>query len=229
MIRNERAPKLFGQRTVQFPRAIPVKIGILGTGAVGQALAKGLIRAKHEVRLGSRNPAKATAPPGATTGSVKEVAAWADVVILAVPFRAVKETAIQAGAALIGGKILVDATNPISSSGDLAVGYTTSGAEEIVSFFPGALVVKAFNTVFARSMSTGKIGTEPVTLFVAGDQPRAKEVVLRLGRDIGFDAVDAGPLRAARLLEPMLMLMIRMGSDPKIGWDIALRLVRRAT
>ncbi len=205
-----------------------MKIGILGTGSVGQALAKGFLKARHDVRLGSRSPAKVTAPTGATTGPLKEVAAWADVVVLAVPYRAVKETAIEAGAALVGGKILVDATNALSASGDLAVGYTTSGAEEIAKLFPGAKIVKAFNTVFARFMATGKVGTEPISLFVAGDEPKAKDVVLRLGRDIGFDAVDAGPLRSARLLEPMAIQIIRMGSNPKIGWDIAFRLIRRS-
>ena len=205
-----------------------MKVGILGTGSVGQALAKGLLRARHEVRLGSRTPEKVVAPPGATPGPLREVATWADVVILAVPYRVVKEVAIAAGPALVGGKVLVDATNASSSSGDLAVGYTTSGAEETAKLFPGARIVKAFNTIFARFMSTGKIGNEAVTLFVAGDDPKAKDVAMHLGRDIGFDPVDAGPLRAARLLEPMAMQMINMGSNPKIGWDIAFRLIRRS-
>lgn len=202
-----------------------MKVGILGTGAVGQALAKGLAR-KHEVQLGSRNPAKAKTPPGVTAGSVRDTAQWADIVILAIPYHAVKETALEAGPALVQGKVLIDATNALSPSFDLAVGFTNSGAEETARLFPGARVVKAFNTIFAANMATGKVGAESLTVLAAGDDPKAKDVVLRLARDIGFDAVDAGPLRSARYLEPMAMQMITLSYGLKMGSRIGLRLVR---
>jgi len=205
-----------------------MKVAILGTGSVGQAIGRGLVRSRHEVRFGSRDPGKAKVPPGTTAGSLREVAQWADAVILAVPYHAVRETARGAGPALVGGKVLIDATNPLSASTDLAVGFTTSGAEQIAELFPGARIVKAFNSVFAANMSTGKLGTEPLTLFVAGDDPKAKDVAMRLGRDIGFDAVDAGPLRAARLLEPVGMHLIALGYGMKMGTGIGYRLVRKA-
>jgi len=151
---------------------------------------------------------------------------WGEVVVLAVPFHAVKETVLAIGPASLKGKVLVDATNVIGPSGDLAVGFTTSGAEELAKLTPGARVVKAFNTVLAQNMATGKIGNEQLTLFVAGDDLTAKEAVLSLARDIGFDSVDAGPLRCARYLEPMAMEQITLAYLLKMGPSIGFRLAR---
>jgi 8-hydroxy-5-deazaflavin:NADPH oxidoreductase len=101
-------------------------------------------------------------------------------------------------------------TNALGKDG-LAVGFTTSGAEELQKKLPRARVVKAFNTVFAQTMSTGKVKGTALLLPVAGDDAKAKQAVLDLGREIGFDAVDAGPLANARLLEPMAFLNIQLG------------------
>ncbi len=203
-----------------------MKIGILGTGSVGTALAKGFLRSRHEVRFGSRNPKEAKIPTGTEAGGLREVGEWAEVVILAVPYKAVKETIHAVGPALLGGKILVDATNPVTPSSELAVGFSTSAAEELTALLPGARVVKALNTVFAANMATGKIGRESLTLFVAGDDRRAKEIVMRLGRDLGFEPVDAGPLRSARYLEPMAMQLMTLGNSLKVGSSLGLRLLR---
>ena len=82
-------------------------------------------------------------------------------------------------------------------------------AEELQKRLPKSRVVKAFNTVFAQNQSTGRIGDEQLTLFVASDDvAKAKQTIMRLGRDIGFDPVDAGPLKSARYFEPMAMLLI---------------------
>ncbi len=202
-----------------------MRVGIIGTGRVGQAIGKGLSKTDHEVRLGSRNPANSTVPDGLTTEPQREVAAWADVLVLAVPFSAVTET-IGAVEGNLDGKVLVDATNALSPSRDLALGFTTSGAEELAKLAPEARVVKAFNTVFARNMSTGKVAGEPLALFVAGDDAAAKASVMQLGRDIGFDPVDAGPLRTARYLEPMGAFSISLAFNQKLGPGIGYRLLR---
>lgn len=201
------------------------KVAIIGTGKVGQAIAKGLA-GKHEVRFGSRNPAEATLPSGAQAVPQKEAAAWGDVVVLAVPYSVLKETVRALGSETVRGKIVVDATNVLSPTMDLAVGFTTSGAEELAKLLPGAKVVKAFNHVFAANMSTGHVDGEPLTLLVAGDDPRAKETVMRLGSDIGFEPVDAGPLANARYMEPMGMHLIKLGFGQKMGTGIGYRLVR---
>src|SRR5436190_16697816 len=175
------------------------KIGILGDGHVGSALARGAERAGYEVKaVGSDKKAQ------------HDVATWADLVVLAVPFGAVDEVVRSLGGAL-DGKTLVDVTNALTSDMKLAVGFTTSGAEEIQKKAPKAKVVKVFNTIFAQHMDTGRVGDQKISAFVASDDAHAKSEALRLARGIGFDAVDAGPLETARLLEPWALLNIRLG------------------
>ncbi|HYM39253.1 MAG TPA: NADPH-dependent F420 reductase [Thermoplasmata archaeon] len=203
-----------------------MRAAVIGTGHVGTAIAKGLQRAKHEVRMGSRQPSETRAPRGIPVGPSRSTAEWAEAVILAVPYSAIQEAVRAMGPGALKGKTVVDVTNVISPSMDLAVGFTTSGGEELQKLVPEANVVKAFNTVFARHMSTGKLAGQPLTLHVAGDTPQAKEAVMRLGRDIGFEPVDAGPLKAARYLEPMGMHLISLGYGQKMGDGIGYRLVR---
>jgi len=98
-----------------------------------------------------------------------------------------------------------------------AVGFTTSGAEELQRKVPKARVAKAFNTVFAQHMDSGHLDDQQLTAFVAGNDAGAKNEVLELARNIGFDAVDAGPLSNARLLEPLGFLNIQLGYGLKMG------------
>jgi predicted dinucleotide-binding enzyme len=124
------------------------------------------------------------------------------------------------------GKTVIDVTNALSSNMELAIGFTTSAAEELQKKLLKAHVVKAFNTVFAQNQSTGRVGNEQLTLFVAGDDAKAKQTVMRLGKDIGFEPVDAGPLKSARYLEPMGMLMINLGYALGMGTKIGFKLVK---
>ena len=126
----------------------------------------------------------------------------------------------------LDGKTLIDVTNALDGNMNLALGFTTSGAEELQRKVPKAKVVKAFNTVFAKHMDTGRLGDEPLTAFVAGDDADAKQEALTLARDIGFDAVDAGPLKNARLIEPLGYLNIQLGYGQKMGRDIGIDLRR---
>ncbi|MDY7231208.1 NADPH-dependent F420 reductase [Hyalangium rubrum] len=190
------------------------KIGIIGKGNVGGALQRGLARAGHDVRAVGKDPE-----------AVRQTAEWAEVVFLAVPFGAVDETLRELGEA-VNGKVLVDTTNALTPDMQLALGYTTSGAEELQKKAARATVVKAFNTVFSKHMDTGQVKGEKLSLFVASDDASAKERVLGLGRDIGFDAIDAGPLRNARWLESLAYLNIQLGYVQKLGRDIGFRLVR---
>jgi predicted dinucleotide-binding enzyme len=148
-------------------------------------------------------------------------------VILAVPWSAHAEIAKTVGKAL-EGKIVVDVSNVLIPSFELALGFTTSGAEELQKLMPKARVVKAFNTVFAQNMSIGKLLGERLTVLVAGDDPGSKDTVRKLAEGIGFDSVDAGPLKSARYLEPLGMLNITLGYGLKMGTDIGFRLVKKA-
>jgi 8-hydroxy-5-deazaflavin:NADPH oxidoreductase len=190
-----------------------LKIAIIGDGNVGSALHKGLQRAGYELQMTGKDPRK-----------VREAGAWAEAIILAVPFSAIDETISELGDSL-SGKTLVDATNALSPSYQLAIGFTTSGAEELQKKAPRAKVVKAFNTIFAANMSTGKVKGESLSILAAGDDAKAKEHVLAMARDIGFDAVDAGPLLNARWLETLGFLNIQLGFTQKMGTDIGFRLV----
>jgi predicted dinucleotide-binding enzyme len=192
-----------------------MKIGIIGKGHVGNVLATGLSHAGHEIKFGHRDPQE----------PVAEAAKWGEVIIFAVPHDAVADVAEAVGSAA-DGKVLVDVTNAIGDNMGLAVGFSTSAAEELQKMLPKARVVKAFNTVFAPNQSKGRLGGEQLTLFVAGDDASAKETVMRFGREIGFDSVDVGPLKSARYLEPMAILLINMGYGLGMGTGIGFRLVK---
>lgn len=190
------------------------KIGIIGDGNVGSALKRGLERAKYEVKSVGRNPK-----------GVQETAAWGEMIILAIPFAAIDDTLREMGKA-VDGKTLVDVTNVVTPDYRLALGCTTSGAEELQKKTPGAKVIKAFNTAFAGHMDSGRVKNEPITLFVAGDDAEAKATVLQLGRGIGFDAVDGGPLQNARWLETLGYFHIQLGYALKMGTDVEFKLIR---
>jgi hypothetical protein len=190
------------------------KIAIIGTGNVGSALGRGFTKARHEVKL-----------LGEDAAAVRSGAEWADVVVLAVPFGAVADVAATI-APVAGGKTIVDVTNALTAEMKLAVGYTTSGAEELQKKLPKARVVKAFNTQFAQHMDSGRLGEQRLSVFVAGDDAAAKAEVTELATGIGFEPVDAGPLANARLLEPLGFLNIQLGYVLGLGTQIGLRLVR---
>ncbi|HTT12492.1 MAG TPA: NAD(P)-binding domain-containing protein [Burkholderiaceae bacterium] len=189
------------------------RIAIIGGGNVGNALASGLKRAGREVKVAGRD-----------TTAARAAAAWAEATILAVPFGAIDD-ALRALGNAVDGKALVDVTNALDAKMNLALGFTTSGAEELQRKAPKAYVVKAFNTVFAQHMSTGRLGDQSLTTFVAGDDANAKASVLDLARAIGFDAVDAGPLRNARMIEPLAYLNIQLGYVLKMGPQIGFKLL----
>ena len=187
------------------------KVAIVGTGKVGKALREGLERTGHEVRAAGR-------------GKVSETAVWADIIILAVPFAAIPDVTRELQTAA-DGKTVVDVTNALTPDMQLALGFSTSGAEELQRALPKARVVKAFNTVFAQHMSRGSAAGQQLSLFAAGDDAAARKAVLELGKAIGFDAIDAGPLKNARHLESLgyfnIQLGYVLGNGPDIGFKLA--------
>ncbi len=192
-----------------------MKIGIIGKGYVGTAIGSALSSKGHSVKYGHRDPKE----------PVSEAAEWGEIIVLAVPHEGVEDAAKNIDAAA-DGKVLLDVTNAINENWDLTVGFSTSAAEELQKLLPKARVVKAFNTVFAKNQGTGKLGQEQLTLFVASNDAKAKEIVMKLGSDIGFDPVDAGPLKSARYLEPMAVLLMTLAFNLGMGVGIGLRLVK---
>ncbi|MEV7023728.1 NAD(P)-binding domain-containing protein [Kitasatospora sp. NPDC093558] len=193
------------------------KILVIGKGNVGGALEGRFAAAGHEVTAVN----SAVAP-----AKVAQDAAAADVVVLAVPFAAVAglDAAIKSA---LSGKVVIDATNPLAPDFvSLTVGHTTSGGEEVAKALPGAKVAKAFNSVFANHLATGAVNGAKLFLPVAGDDEDAKKTALELATELGFDAVDAGPLANARYIEPAIELLIQLAFVQGQGTGIGLTLAR---
>ncbi len=207
-----------------------MQLGIIGAGNVGNALAVGWIRAGHSVMFGIRDPGSPPAgPAGANYASVAEASRWADVAILAVPWQAVPDALSAAGS--LAGKVLIDCTNPLRMGADgleLTIGHSTSGGERVASLAEGATVFKTLNqTGFANMRHAHEFAPLPAAMYVAGDDEARKPMVMSLVSELGFRAIDAGPLRVARLLAPMAMLWIHMALNRGEPMSDAFALTRR--
>ena len=203
-----------------------MSIAILGTGNMAKGLAGLFDAAGYDVVIGSRDPLRA-AEAARTIGrrvavtGLAEAAAGADTVVLAIPFDGAADVLAAAGD--LTGKIVIDITNPLTADyAGLTIGHSTSAAEEIARLVPGARVVKAFNTVFAGVLQAGgKVGGQPVTVFVAGDDDAATQAVEAIAVKAGFAVQQAGALARARYLEPVAGLNIALGYFQGLGTDIA--------
>ena len=206
-----------------------MNIAIIGTGNIGTGLALTFGKSTHGVVVAGRSEAsgKTLAEKLQSDHEVRVQASdiatavsSADVILLAVPFDAVKEIAAMAN---FEGKIVVDVTNPLFEDfSGLTIGHETSAAEEIQAVLTGVAVVKAFNTVFAQIYAQGlKFGDRQVPAFIASDDQNAKATVLKLAQNAGFDPVDAGPLKNARYIEPLAYLNIQFGYMLDRGTQIA--------
>jgi predicted dinucleotide-binding enzyme len=147
----------------------------------------------------------------------------ADVAVLAVPWSAAEEVATTI---VWGSAVLVDATNPLAGGGSAESGGPSGG--ELVARWSGSnRVVKAFNTTGSGNMADPSYGAATPLMPVAGDDAAAKAVVMELAQQIGFDALDVGPLAAAADLEHLAALWIRLAYPLGHGPDIAFALLRR--
>ena len=201
-----------------------MRVGIIGAGNMGSAFARRLGAAGHDVLITSRNIEEArevARSAGAKARAVSpEELADAEIVIAATPFPSQADALRAVGR--LDGKTVVEISNPMKPDmSGLAVGHTTSGAEEVARAVSGARVVKAFNTVFAQVLGGEAAGAAKVQVFYAGDDEGAKRSVRALIESMGFEPLDAGPLSNARYLEPMGMFNIYLGYVAKLGTDIA--------
>jgi len=196
-----------------------MKVAVIGTGNMGTALARGIAGADHELIVGARNVGKATAlakeiGSQAEAGGISAAIKAADLVVMALPYEANLAALKDVDAS---GKILVDVSNPITADfKDLIVGHTTSAAEELQARAPGARVVKAFNTIFSALLPSAARNGTALQVFLASDDADARKAVESVVRAMGFEPVDAGPLRNSRFLEPMGEMNIHFGFF--LGW-----------
>lgn len=185
-----------------------MKIGIVGAGRIGGALAKLFVDAGHEVAVSnSRGPSSLhefvmKLGPQAHAMSVDDASSYGDVVILAVPFR---EPHALPHIERVAGKIVVDAMNAYSENGEpMDLGDKTS-SEITLDRLLGSRLVKAFNTIYYRRLENDGRPEKPLddreAIFVAGDDAEAKHIVMQLIEDIGFAPVDTGGLREGGQLQ----------------------------
>jgi 8-hydroxy-5-deazaflavin:NADPH oxidoreductase len=204
-----------------------MNIAIIGSGRIGAGLGRAWAR-KHAVTFGARDPGdgelrELCTATGARAAGVAEAIAGADVVALAVPFAALDEITRTGDFA---GKIVIDCTNAVGPDRNLVYGHTTSAAEQLAAKLPGARVFKSFNAQGAENLANPVYDGVVADNFFCGDDAEGKKVVRQLVEDIGFEAVDAGGLAAARLLEPLMLLWI--ASSRSLGTrDIAFKVLRR--
>jgi predicted dinucleotide-binding enzyme len=215
-----------------------MKIGVLGSGTVGQTLAAGFLKHGHEVMIGTRDPGgkalsqwRAQNPKG-SVGTFTEAAKFGEVVLIATPGKAVTQVIEMAGRENFAGKVLIDVNNPIADAppvnGVLAffTGPNESLGETIQAFAREARVVKAFNSVGAGRMVNPHYEQGTPTMFIAGEDAGAKETVAGLIREFGWEPFDCGGIVASRALEPLCMLWCIPGFRQN-QWTHAFKLLTR--
>ncbi len=213
-----------------------MKLAIIGAGNVGGTLGQAWAqKAGHEICFGVRD-AKAEKTQSllariggkARAGTAAEAAAFADVIILSTPWPAT-EAAIRA-MGNIKGKVILDATNPLTRGPDgiaLEIGHAISGGEKVQGWAAGASVYKTLNTSGFGNMANPVFNGVKSVMFVAGDDAANKPKAIELVGELGFDVVDAGPLRNARLLEAHALLWIDLSLARGLGRDWAFARVKR--
>lgn len=212
------------------------RIGVIGSGVVGQTLAGGFVKHGFEVMIGSREPEKVRewatkAGPLAKAGTVQEAARFGEIVVLAVKGTAGEDTVRLAGPETLAGKVVIDATNPIAEAPPTngVLKFFTSLDESLMErlqrLAPKARFVKAFNSVGNALMVNPKLRGGPPTMFICGNDADAKKEVVGILKLFGWETEDAGMIEAARAIEPLCMLWCIPGFL-KNDWAHAFRLIR---
>ena len=207
-----------------------MKIGIIGTGHMGSTLGKLWAEKGHQVFFGSREPLKAQELAGqvghaAQGGSISQACGYAEVLVLGVPWKAAQETLQSMGK--MDGKVLIEFINGIDMQKGPVLGHTTSIAEQIAAWAPGARVVNAFNSVHYETLLEPNFDGQSASLFYCGDDPAAKTILAQLGAEIGLDPVDCGPLWMARQLEPLGFLWVYLTYAAGQGPQTAFKWLKR--
>lgn len=212
------------------------KVGVLGSGIVGQVLAAGCLKHGYEVMIGSREPEKLSEwkskNPSAKTGSFSEAAAFGDMVILAVKGKAAAEVIKLAGADSLAGKTVIDANNPIADlppvNGVLQffTGPNDSLMEQLQKEFPSIHFVKSFSCVGNHFMVNPDFNGVKPTMFICGNSEAAKKEVTVLLDQFGWEIQDMGMVEAARAIEPLCILWCIPGMTSN-SWMHAFKLLKK--
>jgi predicted dinucleotide-binding enzyme len=193
-----------------------MKVGIIGSGVVGQTLAAGFLKHGHQVEIGTRDPAKlkdwSAKNPGAAVKSFAEAAAFGDLVVLAVGGEVAQQALTLIGSSALQGKTVIDACNPIGGGPPVngVLSFFTpqnqSLMEQLQKAYPSAHFVKAFNSVGSGQMVNPEFASGRPTMFICGNDKDAKKTVERILEQFGWDTEDMGAIEAARPIEALCML-----------------------
>jgi len=212
-----------------------MKVGILGTGPVGRAIAHGFVTLGYETRIGARDPGNAAATVWAaehgslaSAGSFADAAAFGDVIVVATLGTVLPQVAEAAGPQNFAGKVVIDTTNPLDMSRGfppgLAIVGHDSGGETLQRALPDARVVKAFNTVNNGLMFRPRFADGAPAMMIAGNDAEAKVTVSRILAEFGWPTLDLGAIASARWLEAMCMAWVMAGMATG-RWDHAFKVV----
>ncbi len=195
-----------------------MKVGLLGSGIVGQVLGSGFVKHGHQVMMGTRDPKAEEVrnwlaqTPGATAGTFADAAGFGGVIVLAVQGRIVDKVIELAGPQNFDAKTVIDATNPLADAPPVHgvlqyfTGSNESLGEKVQGLLPGAHVVKSFNSVGNTRMVDPQFEQGVPTMFLCGDNESAKSQVSEIIRQFGWEPFDCGGIIASRALEPLCML-----------------------
>jgi 8-hydroxy-5-deazaflavin:NADPH oxidoreductase len=209
-----------------------MNIGIIGTGNMGSSLGKIWAENGHKIMFSySRDTTKlekiaSSISSNASVGTPAEAVEFADVVVLAVPYGAIEDALKAAGS--LEDKLLFSIVNALlPDMSGMAVGTTTSAAEEIAKLAPGARVVEAL-PIFAEVLNSPshRFGDRQATVFYTGDDAAAKQIVAGLLTEIDVESIDAGSLKNSRYVEPAMMLLIQLAYTQQLG-SVGFKLLQR--
>ena len=214
-----------------------MKIGIIGSGDVAKTLGGGFLAKGHEVKLGTRRPEKldewyASASENASVGSFGEAARFGEVVFICSSGAAALEAIALAGAENFAGKTVIDVTNPLDFSEGVPPKFTAtvghSLGERIQNALPEAKVVKAFNTINRTTMVDPRFGAdETATLFIAGNDEKAKAETIKLAQEFGWqDVEELGGIEQAFFLEALASLWVNYAFKNN-SWTHAFKLLKK--
>jgi predicted dinucleotide-binding enzyme len=213
------------------------KIGIIGSGIVGQTLANGFIKHGYEVLIGTRDTSKLSdwkkqAGTGGKTGSFADAAAFGDLIVLTVKATAVKDVINLAGEKNFKGKTVIDTTNPIADAppvNGVIKFFTTldnSLMEQLQTEYPDVNFVKAFSCIGSAFMVNPDFNGIKPTMFICGNNDGAKKQVSDILDKFGFEVSDMGKVEAARAIEPLCILWCIPGMTQN-QWSHAFKLLKK--
>ena len=191
------------------------KVGVIGSAVVGQTLAQGFKKHGYDVQIASRTPAKLaefSTKSGIAAGTFEDVAAWADIVVLAVKGTIAEEAIRAAGEPNLRGKVVIDTTNPIAEAPPVDgviqffTGPNSSLLEQLQKRFASIRFVKAFSSVGAARMVNPAFAAGKPTMFYCGNDADAKAATAKILDQFGWEGLDLGTATAARAIEPLAQL-----------------------